>query len=224
MKIPKNKTLLQHTFIVCCYLLFIAVSISYHIIQSAKQYIKNADDACLTGADCILVLGALVWKNGRPSSILEDRVITGIDLYRAGISPALLMSGDHGTKNYDEVKAMKRYAVERAVPENCVFTDHAGFSTYDSCYRARDIFCAKKIVIVTQRYHLYRAVYIARCLGLEAYGVASDRRFIYGEKRRHLREFFARIKAVGAVLIKARPRYLGKKIPIQTSSGSATDG
>jgi len=82
MKIPKNKTLLQHTFIVCCYLLFIAVSINYHIIQSAKQYIKNADDACLTGADCILVLGALVWKNGRPSHILEDRVITGIDLYR----------------------------------------------------------------------------------------------------------------------------------------------
>ena len=79
-------------------------------------------------------------------------------------------------------------------------------------------------MIVTQQYHLYRALYIAHCLGLEAYGVASDRRFIYGEKRRQIREFFARIKAVGAVLIKASPRYLGEQIPIQTSSGSATDG
>ena len=194
------------------------------MVRFSEQYIKNIDDECLIKSDCILVLGARVWRNGQPSHILEDRIITGIDLYRAGISPAILMSGDHGTKSYDEVKAMKQYAVEKRVPVDCVFTDHAGFSTYDSCYRARDIFCAKKVVIVTQQYHLYRALYIARCLGLEAYGVASDRRFIYGEKRRQVREFFARIKAAGAILIKAAPRYLGEQIPIQTSQGSATDG
>lgn len=221
---PKRKTLLKTTLIICSALIFVTLWVNYDMVRFAKPYIKNADDASLMEADCILVLGARVLKNGYPSHILEDRIITGIDLYRAGISPALLMSGDHGTKAYDEVKAMKQYAVAQAVPADYVFTDHAGFSTYDSCYRARDIFCAKKVVIVTQRYHLYRAVYIARCLGLDAYGVASDRRFIYGKNSRHLREFFARIKAVGAVFIKVRPRYLGEQIPIQTSPGSVTDG
>lgn len=224
MNISKHKTFLKKIFIVCGAFIFVALWINYDMVRFSKQYIKNIDDECLIKSDCILVLGARVWRNGQPSHILEDRIITGIDLYRAGISPAILMSGDHGTKSYDEVKAMKQYAVERSVPADCVFTDHAGFSTYDSCYRARDIFCAKKVVIVTQQYHLYRALYIARCLGLEAYGVASDRRFIYGEKRRHVREFFARIKAVGAILIKSTPRYLGEQIPIQTSPGSATDG
>ena len=224
MKISKRKVLLNKILIMGGAFIFVALWINYDMVRFAKQYIKNADDECLAGADCILVLGARVWKNGQPSHILEDRIITGIDLYRAGIAPALLMSGDHGTKGYDEVKAMKQYVLEKNVPADCVFTDHAGFSTYDSCYRARDVFCAKKVVIVTQRYHLYRSVYIARCLGLEAYGVASDRRFIYGEKRRQVREFFARIKAVGAILIKARPRYLGEQIPIQTASGSATEG
>ena len=217
MNISKRKTFLKKIFILCGAFIFVALWINYDMLRFAKQYIKNADDECLAGADCILVLGARVWRNGQPSHILEDRII-------AGIAPALLMSGDHSRKNYDEVKAMKQYAVERNIPADRVFTDHAGFSTYDSCYRARDVFCAKKVVIVTQQYHLYRALYIARCLGLEAYGVASDRRFIYGEKRRQIREFFARIKAVGAVLIKASPRYLGEQIPIQTSSGSATDG
>ena len=224
MKISKRKVLLNKILIMGGAFIFVALWINYDMVRFAKQYIKNADDECLAGADCILVLGARVWKNGQPSHILEDRIITGIDLYRAGIAPALLMSGDHGTRGYDEVKAMKQYALEKNVPADCVFTDHAGFSTYDSCYRARDIFCAKKVVIVTQQYHLYRSVYIARCLGLEAYGVASDRRFIYGEKCRQVREFFARIKAVGAILIKARPRYLGEQIPIQTASGSATEG
>ena len=224
MNISKRKTFLKKIFIVCGAFIFIALWINYDMVRFSKQYIKNADDECLAGADCILVLGARVWRYGQPSHILEHRIMTGIDLYRAGIDPVLLMSGDHGRKNYDEVKAMKQYAVERNIPADRVFTDHAGFSTYDSCYRARDVFCAKKVVIVTQHYHLYRALYIAHCLGLEAYGVASDRRFIYGEKRRQIREFFARIKAVGAVLIKASPRYLGEQIPIQTSSGSATDG
>ena len=224
MKISKRRSFMKTISIVWGALIFVALWINYDMVRFAKQYIKHPDDERLVKADCILVLGALVLRNGQPSHILEDRIITGIDLYRAGIAPALLMSGDHGRKSYDEVKAMKQYAVERSVPADCVFTDHAGFSTYDSCYRARDIFCAKKVVIVTQRYHLYRALYIARCLGLEAYGVASDRRFIYGEKRRQVREFFARIKAAGAILIKAAPRYLGEHIPLQTSLGSATDG
>ncbi len=208
------------------FLSFIAacVLINVHIVRFADKYITQADDGRIKDADCILVPGALVLKNGRPSHILEDRIITALELYYSGVSNALLMSGDHGRKTYDEVKAMKKYAVEKGVPKEHIFTDHAGFSTYDSCYRAQDIFCAKKIVIVTQRYHLYRAVYIARSLGLEAYGVASDRRFIYGSGQRLIREFFARIKAFGSVIIKPQPVYSGEKIPIRTSQGDMTDG
>ncbi len=206
----------------CC-LILSAVLINYIMIRFSKNYIAEPGDERIKNADCILVLGALVWENGKPSHILEDRILTGIELYRTGVSSALLMSGDHGKKTYDEVNAMKKYAIAKGVPRKCVFTDHAGFSTYDSCYRARDIFCAQKIVIVTQQYHLYRAIYLARSLGLEAYGVASDRRIIYGEKKRLFREFFARVKACGSVFFKPHPAYLGEKIPITTSTGDMTD-
>lgn len=106
--------------------------------------------------------------------MLEDRLKQGIKLYELGASDRLLMSGDHGRKEYDEVNVMKKFAIDAGVPSEHIFMDHAGFSTYESLYRARDIFQADRIIIVTQKYHLYRAMYIAEKLGLEAYGVASD--------------------------------------------------
>lgn len=104
------------------------------------------------------------------------------------------MSGDHGQEDYDEVNAMKKYAVEKGVAADDVFMDHAGFSTYETMYRARDVFQAKKVIIVTQKYHLYRAVYIARALGLEAYGIASDPRPYSSVVYNNAREFLARVK------------------------------
>ncbi len=201
-----------------------SLAVNIGMVLFAKQYIVCADDKRIQNADCILVLGARVLSNGWPSHILEDRILTALDLYNDGISDALLMSGDHGRKNYNEVKAMKNYALRQGVPEDRIFMDHAGFSTYDSCCRARDVFCADKIVIVTQRYHLYRALYIARSLGLDAYGVASDRRRIYGQRQRNIREFLARIKAFASVTAKVRPKSLGEPIPIKTAGGSMTDG
>ncbi|MGP1459083.1 MAG: SanA/YdcF family protein [Treponema sp.] len=208
---------------------FVAVGVFSFAVNAgmvlfAKRYIAAANDERIQNADCILVLGARVLGSGRPSHILEDRILTAIELYEDGVSDALLMSGDHGRKNYNEVKAMKNYALRQGVLEERIFMDHAGFSTYDSCYRARDVFCAEKIVIVTQKYHLYRALYIARRLGLNAYGVASDRRRIYGQRQRNIREFFARIKAFWAVTVKVRPKYLGEQIPVRTSQGGMTEG
>ena len=132
------------------------------------------------------------------------------------------MSGDHGSDNYDEVNVMKRFAIEKGVKSEDIFMDHAGFSTYDSMYRAKDIFEAKKIVIVTQKYHMYRAIYIAEQLGIEAYGVNSDPRAYAGQTMREVREILARDKDWFKCIIKPKPTYLGETIPV-SGNGDATN-
>lgn len=170
--------------------------------------------AFIEDVDCVVVLGCQVRSDGSPSHMLEDRLKRSVALYEAGAAPKLLMSGDHGTVTYDEVNAMKRYALEAGVPSEDVFMDHAGFSTYETVYRAKEIFGADKVIIVTQRYHLYRALYIAQALGIEAYGVAADYRQYSGQFARDLREVLARVKDFGMSIIKPEPTYLGKVIPI----------
>ena len=155
--------------------------------------------------------------------MLEDRLLQGIELYYDGASGKLLMSGDHGREGYDEVNVMKNFAVDRGVPSEDVFMDHAGFSTYESMYRARDIFKAERILIVTQDYHLHRAIYDARALGLNAYGVASNPRTYSGQEYRDLREILARNKDFVFCIFKPEPEYLGEEIPVQ-GNGNATNG
>ena len=146
--------------------------------------------------------------------MLYDRLQRSVEMYEAGVSDRLLMTGDHGREGYDEVDTMKGFAVEAGIPSECVFMDHAGFSTYESMYRAKAIFGAQKVLIVTQGYHLYRAVYIARQLGLEAYGVDADYRGYSGQTARDVREVLARVKDVGSCIFKPEPTYLGEPIPI----------
>jgi vancomycin permeability regulator SanA len=126
--------------------------------------------------------------------MLHDRLRRGVELYEAGAAPKLLMSGDHGRTGYDEVDAMKAFAVEAGIASVDVFMDHAGFSTYESMYRAKEIFQAKKIIIVSQKYHLYRAIYIAEQLGIEAYGVSSNYRNYRNQDAIDTREVLARVK------------------------------
>jgi vancomycin permeability regulator SanA len=137
-----------------------------------------------------------------------------MEVYELGGSAKLLMTGDHGREDYDEVDVMKSFAVEAGVPSEDVFMDHAGFSTYESMYRAKEIFQARKVIIITQEYHLYRAIYIAEQLGMEAYGVAADYRAYYDQTKRDIREILARVKDFGTSLLKPKPTYLGKAIPI----------
>nr|WP_315023261.1 ElyC/SanA/YdcF family protein [uncultured Aminipila sp.] len=165
-------------------------------------------------ADCILVLGAGLKSDGTPSHMLEDRLDTGIALYKSGAAPKLLLSGDHGKKYYDEVNAMKKYVLDRDVPEDDIFLDYAGFSTYDSMYRAKAIFQVNTVIIVTQKYHQHRALYMAEKLGYQAYGVCSDQRIYGGQQVRDNREFLARNKDFFKMLIKPKPTYLGEAIPI----------
>ena len=188
------------------------LGINFYVVKSSEKYILDMDKAG-EGYDCVLVLGCGVWGD-RPSHMLEDRLLVGIELCKNGASEKLLMSGDHGRDEYDEVNVMKTFATDRGLASDDVFMDHAGFSTYESMYRARDIFKAKKVLIVTQEYHLYRAIFVARRLGLEAYGVTSDLRDYGGQIFRDIREILARNKDLIYTIVQPEPTYLGEAIPV----------
>lgn len=194
------------------------------VVYSGGQYILTPEEAAtLSDVDCILVLGCGVWDDGRPSHMLEDRLKRGVALYNEGAAPKLLMSGDHGRTEYDEVNTMKNYAIDAGVPSEDIFMDHAGFSTYESMYRAKDIFCAEKIVIVSQEYHLYRAIYTARALGIEAYGVAADYRTYSGQLYRDIREILARDKDFFVAIFQPDYPYDGETIPVSGNGNLTND-
>ena len=200
-------------------LLYINIYIKYN---SYKQIIKNEDET-INNIDCLLVLGAGIINNERPTLMLKDRLDKSIELYKKGLAHKIIMSGDHGKINHNEVGIMKKYAIERGVPSEDIFMDHAGFCTYDSIYRAKEIFGAKKIIIVTQKYHLYRAIYISNVLELEAYGIKSDAR-IYAKMPYHiLREILARCKNFFKCKLKSEPKYLGEKISLNQSGDVTND-
>lgn len=188
------------------------ISIDNFIIKSTEEYIYE-DITEETDYDCILILGCGV-DGEQPSLMLTDRLELGIELYKKGYAPKIIMSGDHGRKEYDEVNVMKNYAIERGVPSEDIFMDHAGFSTYESMYRAKEIFNVKKMLIVTQKYHLYRAIYDARALGIDAYGFDGKLRSYYGQTYRDIREVLARNKDFIWCIIKPQPKYLGEAIPV----------
>lgn len=203
----------------CVAALLLTLCVSGAVTGQAKRYIPET----VRGKyDCILVLGCMVYGE-RPSDMLRDRLDRAIELYKAGASDRLLMSGDHGREDYDEVHAMKRYAMAQGVPEEAIFLDHAGFSTYESMYRARDVFAVRRPLIVTQRYHLYRAVYDARRLGLEADGAAAAEN-VYCKTYNNLRELLARTKDFVYTMFRPKPAFLGETIPITLSGLLTEDG
>lgn len=223
----KLRKLLKALIMVClCGILLVvlAVSVLNICVKSVKRshFLTIEEAADLSDVDCIIVLGCQVRPDGSVSDMLHDRLYRSVELYNAGVSGKILMSGDHGDLYYNEVGAMKQFALDNGVPSEDVFMDHAGFSTYETMYRAKEIFQARKVVIVTQEYHLYRAVYIAKQLGLEAYGVPSDLRTYSGQSKRDIREVLARCKDVAMCIFKPEPTYMGDVIPI-SGNGDATN-
>jgi len=200
----------------------LTAAINAHMVLSTRDKILAPQEAGALNTDCVMVLGAGLRRDGSPSDMLSDRLKVGIDAYNAGAAPKLLMSGDHGRTHYDEVNTMKAFAVERGVPSSDIFMDHAGFSTYESMYRARDIFRVERLVIVTQQYHLYRAIYNAERMGLEAYGVQSSLRSYVRQSQFDLREYLARVKDFFWGIFQPYPTYLGGPIPI-TGNGDRTN-
>lgn len=223
-KIVKVGIIISKAIILLIILSFLlTIFINVQVTSSTEDMIISAEESLDKDADCILVLGAGVRRDGSPSPMLEDRILTGMDLYNKGVSDRLIMSGDHSTKGYDEVNTMKRYAIEKGIPSEHVFMDHAGISTYDSIYRAKEIFQADKIIIVTQQYHLYRAIYTARALGIEAYGVSADIRVYAGQDLREIREKAARVKDFFMAIFKPNPKFLGDTIPVSGNGDITND-
>jgi vancomycin permeability regulator SanA len=173
--------------------------------------------------DCIVVFGCQVRDDGSLSHMLRDRLIRGVELYHAGAAPKVIMSGDHGRTEYNEVGAMKDYAIENGVPSENIFMDHAGFSTYETVYRAKEIFQAERIILVTQEYHLYRALYIAKQFGIDAYGVSADLNTYGGQTMRDIREILARCKDFAMCILKPEPTFLGEAIPVSGNGDLTND-
>ena len=217
------KKVLKYLLIVLICLMLLVFSLNIYVTSSTKKQIVNKNDySKLNDIDCIVVLGAGIWGD-KPSPLLQDRLDTAISLYENNVSSKIIMTGDHGRKNYDEVNIMKDYTIKNGIKSEDIFMDHAGFSTYESIYRAKEIFKAKKIVIVTQKYHLYRALYIANQLGIEAYGVEADIRKYPRQIYREFREILARNKDFFKCIIKPKPTYLGEVIPVSGNGNITND-
>ena len=203
--------------------LLVLIGINTHVKGAVKDRIVEFDGLPDEEFDCIMVLGCQVKEGGEPSHMLHDRLQRGVEVYELGASEKFLMSGDHGRTDYNEVETMKQYAIDEGIDSENIFMDHAGFSTYESIYRAKEVFGVKKMVIITQEYHLYRALYIAEKLGIEAYGVASDYHIYAGQSMRDLREVLARAKDFVTTIIKPEPTYLGDFIDIHGDGNVTND-
>lgn len=222
------KRLVIIVFIIGGFVGLSVLAINTHVKSTAEKKIVSSEEAAnLEDIDCILVLGCQVKEDGTPSLMLRDRLNCGIDLYEKryevfGVSK-LLMSGDHGRKEYNEVATMKNYAMDAGISSEDIFMDHAGFSTYESIYRAKEIFGVDKMIIVTQDYHLYRALYVAEKLGIESYGVAAGNQVYYGQAMRDFREVLARTKDFATTILKPKPTYLGEFISIKGDGNLTND-
>jgi SanA protein len=195
--------------------LALAVGVANAIVLLGGGGVRT-DPRAVPHAQAALVLGALVQPDGRPSPMLEDRLVAAAALYRDGKVDRVLASGDHGRPDYDEVNAMRRELVRLGVPDRAIFTDHAGFATLDSVVRARKVFGVHSAIVVTQGFHLPRALWLARRAGLTAYGLEAGSGKAYGSKGTlaRVREMLARTKAVADVVTGAQPKFLGPRIDI----------
>lgn len=178
----------------------------YVILNTTSNIIIKEEYQQLKDVDYILVLGASV-RRERPSPMLEDRLKKAIELYNINTQNKILVTGDHTKEDYDEVTIMKNYLLENNIPEEKIIMDPAGVSTYDSIFRVQKQLKAKKIIIVSQKYHLYRALYIANSLGIEAYGVPADDIKYKGATYREVREILARNKDFIKSIIKPTSYY-----------------
>lgn len=201
--------------------IFFTVLVYNHTDKIGEQLTVTIEET--KEADCIIVLGAGI-VGDRPSISLANRLDKAIEVYNLGHTRKILVSGDHGERRYDEVNVMRNYLLEKGIPKEDIFMDHAGFSTYESMYRAKSIFKVDKAIVVTQRLHLRRALYIGDKLGLDVTGVEATNSTKKSTAVQSVREYPARVKAfLQSEILHSKPRYLGDVIPI-TGNGIETEG
>ena len=194
----------------------------YMVNITKNQIIDITDVSGQNDIDAILILGCKAYSDV-PSLMLENRLLKAYEVYNL-LNTKLLLSGDHGKKKYDEVNVMRDYLLDIGLPSEDIFLDHAGFSTYDSIYRAKYVFGAKKVIIVTQEYHLYRALYFANKLGIDAFGVkAEDIPYRSIMFKNEIREILARDKGFLKGIFKPESKYVGEPISLN-QNGEVTKG
>ena len=216
------RNFLKRVFILCTVGLLSLFALNYYVEHKFNDFYSTEIEE-LPDLYTAVVLGARVYNNGNLSSYLKDRTDGAIALYEAGKVQRFLLSGDHGTKDYDEVNGMKKYLIDNGIPETVIFLDHAGFNTYNSMVRAKKVFEVDDCIIVSQDYHIPRAVYIARSIGINAFGFQQDSNHLGLNKYNKKREILARVKSFGEVLFSIPPTYLGDKIPITGDSRLSYD-
>ena len=210
--------------IILCMIILSVLSMNIYVrLSSYKQIVNKKNYSKLKDIDCLLVLGCGIINNERPTLMLKDRIEKSVELYKLGLSQKIIMSGDHSRNNHDEVNIMKNHAIKNGVPSQDIFMDHAGFCSYDSIYRAKEIFGAEKIIIVTQKYHLYRSLYIANKLGIKAYGIKADARIYVKILYYEMRELLAVCKNIFKCRKMPKPRFLGEKISLNQSGDVTND-
>jgi SanA protein len=205
-------------------IIFIAfiITLNLYVSYKVEKYIY-ADIDAIPNCYTAIVPGALVSNTGYPSSFLQDRLDMAVDLYRQKKIKRFLLSGDHGTVNYDEVNGMRKYLISKNIATKDIFLDHAGFDTYNSMVRAKEIFAVTDAIIVTQDFHLPRAIYIARSKGLNVYGIKADKQHYPNIDRLRFREKLAMVKAFMEITINKKARFSGEKIPITGNSALSYD-
>ncbi len=204
-------------------MLFVLFANAYIVLSVCPYIFENLE--AVPRRYAAIVMGARAYSDGSVSFVFRDRIAGGVELLEDGTVQKILVSGDHGRKNYDEVNAALSYIKKmHGTDESLVFLDHAGFSTYDTMYRARSVFCVDDAVIVTQAFHIYRSVFIARKLGMNAVGFIPEEKNPFRKSLKlhwEARESLARVKDFFSVLFHAKPTFLGEQIPI-TGDGRET--
>ena len=210
----KKKIIWLSLSIIIGIMIIFSLFANIYMINSTKNRIVSISDVKDKSIDAIIILGCKIEDNETPSLMLSKRLDMGIDVYNE-LKTKIILSGDNIKDDYNEVGVMKEYLLSSSIPEEDIYLDHAGINTYDSIYRAKNIFNAKKVVIITQKYHMYRALYLADKLDLEAYGVVANdipQKFIM--LKNEIREMLSRDKNFILGIFKPKSKYLGDPIPI----------
>ena len=198
----KDLVWLKATFVFCI-CLFLAIAVGTAAINAVVigTTLGNITDVSAEqGYDVAIVFGAKVHEGGSLSHMLQDRMDIAIALYRSGKVNTLLLSGD-GSGQWSEVKYMRLYAMQKGVAESDIIEDGEGYSTIETVTRAKEIFGIEKCVLVTQKYHLYRAIYAAESFDMDVIGASADVRTYYGQLYRDIREILARVKDFALCII-----------------------
>ncbi|MDQ6693155.1 MAG: YdcF family protein [Chloroflexota bacterium] len=189
------------------------VGFTLWVDTQTSKLILDASSPQLGHHHVAIVFGAGLNKSGGPSPMLYDRIATAVDLYKAKKVDKLLMTGDNAESNHEEVRAMHDTALQMGVPEADIVPDYAGFSTWDSCYRAREVFSVSDVVLVTQRFHLPRALFVCNYLHVQSVGVIADRQS-YPTQYNELREWPALAGTVYHLLVDDKPKLLAPRVNV----------